>query len=94
MPNQTLYIIQPKCSWPPRNVTGSSDGMPIDVGKKKWFLIIDMVAHVECILLYADCIYVQLLLKDFNPVIYHLCEIYEQTWSVFRVCHCGATIHR
>jgi hypothetical protein len=34
MPNQTLYIIQPKCSWPPRNVTGSSDGMPIDVGKK------------------------------------------------------------
>ncbi|KAM0832417.1 hypothetical protein ACQ4PT_064907 [Festuca glaucescens] len=32
VPNETLYVIQPKCSWPPRNVSTSSDGMPIDVG--------------------------------------------------------------
>ncbi|CAM0946664.1 unnamed protein product [Alopecurus aequalis] len=31
VPNETLYVIQPKCSWPPRNVSGSSDGMPIHV---------------------------------------------------------------
>ncbi|KAK1608101.1 hypothetical protein QYE76_031774 [Lolium multiflorum] len=31
VPNETLYVIQPKCSWPPRNVSTSSDGVPIDV---------------------------------------------------------------
>ncbi|XP_047048205.1 ABC transporter A family member 7-like [Lolium rigidum] len=31
VPNETLYVIQSKCSWPPRNVSTSSDGVPIDV---------------------------------------------------------------
>ncbi|XP_024318399.1 ABC transporter A family member 7 isoform X1 [Brachypodium distachyon] len=32
VPNETLYMIQPKCSWRPHNVSGVSDGMPLDLG--------------------------------------------------------------
>ncbi|KAL6900778.1 hypothetical protein ACP4OV_005454 [Aristida adscensionis] len=32
VPNETLYVLQPKCLWPPRNISGTSDGMPLQSG--------------------------------------------------------------